>query len=151
MFSLLKRKPFFNLAEQRQIIDAIRIAEQRTSGEIRLYIESRCRFMDPVDRAAEVFFNLRMNETDERNAVLIYMAFKDHQLAIFGDEGIYRKTGAEFWRTEVQHMLAQFNKDNYVQGFITVITEIGEALYLHFPYNEKTDKNELPDDIVFGK
>lgn len=107
--------------------------------------------MDPVERAAEVFYGLRMNETLEHNGVLIYMAHKDHQLAIFGDEGIHRKTGTGFWQTEIEHIITQFNKENYVEGFVTVINEIGEALCTHFPFNGKSDKNELPDDIVFGK
>ncbi|MBC8034618.1 MAG: TPM domain-containing protein [Chitinophagaceae bacterium] len=147
----VKPKPFFTTQEQGEITKAIQQSEQRTSGEIRLFIESRCRYVDPIERAAEVFFNLKMNETAERNAVLIYMAFKDHQLAIFGDEGIYQKTGPDFWKTEVSHMLRHFNRNNFKDGFVTVINEIGEALYRHFPYNSNTDKNELPDDIVFGK
>lgn len=130
---------------------AIQDAEKRTSGEVRLFVESRCRWVDPVDRAAEVFYHLKMEQTAERNGVLIYIAIKDHQLAVFGDEGIYKKTGEAFWGERVNHMLMHFNKKDYVAGIITVVKEIGEALYQHFPYNEATDKDELPNDIVFGK
>jgi uncharacterized membrane protein len=31
------------------------------------------------------------------------------------------------------------------------VIQIGEALTTHFPYDNDTDKNELPDQIVFGK
>ena len=151
MFSLFKRRPFFNFREEQNIMQAIRDAEQRTSGEIRLFIESRCRYVDPLERAGEIFYHLKMNETALRNGVLVYMAYKDRQLAIFGDEGIHQKTGTEFWKTEVKKLLSYFNKNNYQDGFITIITEIGEALCTHFPYNANTDKNELPDEIVFGK
>jgi len=48
-------------------------------------------------------------------------------------------------------MLQHFNKANYADGIATVVKEIGDALHTHFPYDEHTDKNELPDDIVFGK
>lgn len=151
MFSLFKPKPFFNKQAQHDIREAIVLAEQRTSGEIRLFVESRCRYVDPIERAREVFYSLKMDKTAQQNGVLVYMAFKDRQLSIFGDEGIYQKTGIRFWEEEVQKLLAWFNKDDYTAGFITIIKEIGEALNLHFPYNEKTDKNELPDEIVFGK
>jgi len=48
-------------------------------------------------------------------------------------------------------MLAHFNKQDYAAGIATVVSDIGESLAYHFPYDGTTDKNELPDDIVFGK
>jgi uncharacterized membrane protein len=47
-------------------------------------------------------------------------------------------------------MLSSFGKQNYAEGIVKIITDIGEALITHFPY-EKEDRNELPDDIVFGR
>ena len=44
-----------------------------------------------------------------------------------------------------------FKQANLADGLIQCVTDIGEVLYQHFPYNRETDKNELPDDIVFGK
>jgi uncharacterized membrane protein len=107
--------------------------------------------MDAIDRAAELFFKLEMDETDDHNAVIVYVAIKDKQLAVFGDEGIHIKVGEEFWNTAVQKMIANFNRENYAIGISEVVTDIGKALTAHFPYNNDTDKNELPDDIVFGK
>jgi uncharacterized membrane protein len=150
--SLLKNKPaFFNQKEQDEILKAITEAEKRTSGEIRIYIESRCKYVEPLDRAAEIFFKLMMDKTAARNAVLVYLAVKDRQLAVFADEGIHLKTGKDFWKKEVELMLSHFNKQDYAAGLINVIKEIGVALLYHFPYQEDVDKNELPDDIVFGK
>ena len=146
-----KKKQFFSPAASDKIVESIKLAEKQTSGEIRVYVESRCRFMDPVDRAAEIFFGLKMDKTDDRNGVLVYVAMKDHQLAVFGDEGIHKKVGNEFWKLEVQKMIAQFNRDNYAEGIVGIISSIGEALRTHFPYSMATDKNELPDDIVFGR
>lgn len=153
MFSIFRKRSgnFFSATEKEKILTAIKTAEQNTSGEVRVYVESRCRFVDPIDRAAEVFYSLKMTETDLRNAVLVYVAMKDRQLAIFADEGIYQKAGAEFWKNEVRLMLSHFNKENYADGIAAVVQEIGNALQHHFPYDASTDKNELPDNIVFGK
>lgn len=140
----------FNPEQEERIVAAIRAAELRTSGEIRVFIESRCRFVDPVDRAAEVFFGLKMQQTEDRNGVILYVAMKDHQLAIFGDEGIHKIVGTEFWNKEVQKILQEFNAAHYVEGIIEIIHDIGEVLVKHFPY-EQEDKNELPDNIVFGQ
>jgi uncharacterized membrane protein len=145
------RKVFFTEAEKQQIVTAIGAAEKQTSGEIRVFVESRCRFTDPLDRAAEVFSGLNMEKTTARNGVLVYVALKDRQLALLGDKGIHEKVGDEFWNKEVQLIMSHFNKANYAEGIAHVVTEIGEALRQHFPYDKGTDRNELPDDIVFGK
>ena len=151
IFPFFKPKPFFTEKENEVITEAIRKAEQRTSGEVRVFIESHCKFVEPLERAAEIFYGLKMDQTAEKNAVLVYVAIKDHQLAIYADQGIHAKTGSEFWQEEVKHMIAMFNKEDYAAGIATVVSEIGEALYQHFPYRSDIDKNELPDNIVFGK
>jgi uncharacterized membrane protein len=153
MLGLFKKKQvdYFSAEEKQLIVQAIQAAERRTSGEVRLFIENHCRFMDPIMRAKEVFVVLKMTETAERNGVLVYVAMKDRQLAVYGDEGIHTKVGQAFWNAEVKKMLQHFNKNNYAEGIVQIIHEIGEALTIHFPYDGTTDKNELPDDIVFGR
>lgn len=149
-FPFSKRKEFFSPGEKAKVIEAIRVAEQQTSGEIRIFIESRCRFVDPLDRAAELFWSLQMDRTQDHNAVLIYVAMKDHQVAIYADRGIHEKVGELFWRKEVIAMTTHFRENHYAEALLEVIKDVGEALYIHFPFNRDTDKNELPDDIVFG-
>lgn len=151
LFSFFRKEDFFTEDEKLQIIEAVRNAEKRTSGEVRVFVESRCSYMDAIDRAKEIFAELKMYETADRNAVLVYVALKDKQLAVFGDEGIHSKLGNEYWNTEVRKMISKFNKENYAEGLKEVVTDIGGALTELFPYNNDTDKNELPDDIVFGK
>ena len=151
MLSLFRKKDFFSSGENQLIVDAIQNAERQTSGEVRVYVESRCRFVDPLDRAAELFFGLKMDQTAERNGVLVYVAVKDHQLAILGDTGIHQKVGDEFWQKAVAKMISEFNGENYAAGITKVVNDIGTALQLHFPYQGEKDKNELPDDIVFGR
>lgn len=152
LFNLFnKAEDFFSASEKEHILTAIRNAEQRTSGEVRVFIESKCRFVNPVDRAVEIFYALQMEKTAERNGVLLYVATKDKQLAIWGDEGIHQKVGSDFWKAEVTKILTHFTARHYADGIAQIVTEIGEALATHFPYNAGTDKNELPDNIVFGK
>lgn len=146
-----KKRTFFSAEDNEQIVQAIRKAEKETSGEIRIYVESRNPFMDPLDRAKEIFFLLKMENTADRNAVLFYIAMKDHELAIFADEGIYRRVGATYWDNEVKNMISFFTKHNISNGIETCVKQIGETLKNEFPYDSATDKNELPDDIVFGK
>lgn len=146
-----KKKDFFSAQDKEQIVQAIRNAEKQTSGEIRVYVESKNPFVDAIDRAAEIFFKLEMQKTEHRNAVLLYIAMEHKQLALFGDEGIFQKVGADYWNTAVNNMIAQFTKENISNGIEQCIAQIGQTLKEKFPYEATTDKNELPDEIVFGK
>ena len=150
LFNFFNKKRLLSIADEELVVEAIRAAEKNTSGEVRVYVESHCRFVDPVDRAIEVFFGLKMQETDEHNGVLIYVALKDRQLAVYGDEGIHVKVGKAFWQQAVEQMLQHFNKENHVAGICQTVAAIGEALRKEFPYQPNDDKNELPDAIVFG-
>lgn len=152
MFSFLKRKKqFFQEEDNRLIVKAIRQAEKATSGEVRVFVESHCPWMDAIDRAAELFFRLKMDRTEQRNGTLVYVAMKDRQLAVFGDEGIHQKVGTAYWNKVVAEMLASFNKEDYAKGIAECVIQVGEALETHFPYTRDTDRNELPDEIVFGR
>ena len=151
VFPFFRKPVFFSPGEQQQITDAIKEAERRTSGEVRVFVESRCRYVDPLDRAAEIFLGLKMNETKDHNAVLVYLAIKDHQFAILADSGIHQKVGDVFWNNEVLAMRRHFKDNHIADAVVQVVTDVGEALHTHFPYNRDNDKNELPDDIVFGR
>ena len=151
IFPWQKKKDFFTEEEKQQLVEAIQKAEQQTSGEVRLFVESKCKYVDALDRAYEVFFNLKMNETELRNGTLIYVAVKDKQAAVFGDEGIHQKVGSKYWEDVVSNMLLQFRYQKLADGICQGIHDLGQALKSHFPYNSDTDKNELPDEIVFGR
>ena len=150
-FPFFKKRSFFSDQENKTIVEAIRTAERSTSGEIRVFVESRCRFVDPLDRALEIFARLKMQNTAQRNSVLVYVAIKDRQLAVYGDTGIHQKTGSEYWKAAVNNMISHFNREDYADGIANCVTMIGKALQEHFPYDKDLDKNELPDEIIFGK
>jgi len=90
------KKLFSPRKKSERMVEAIRSAEKQTSGEVRLYVESHCKMVDPLDRAKELFLQLEMMKTKDRNAVLLYFAMKDRQLAILGDEGIHQETWTRF-------------------------------------------------------
>ncbi len=148
MFS--SSKQFLSKQENERLHLALKQNEQGTSGEIRVYIESKCSYIDPIDRAKELFLSLKMFETIHRNAVLIYIAYKDRDFAIIGDNNIFQKTKNDFWYQHSKSLLKAFNNNNYIEGMENVIKAVGDELRLHFPSHGET-KNELPDEIIFGK
>lgn len=152
MLNFFKKKPtiFFSDNEKKLIVAAIQQAELNTSGEIRVFIESHCSYVNAIDRAEKIFEKHNMYHTQKRNAVLIYVAIKDKQLAIYGDKGIHEKVGTAFWNERVKEILHFFNENKYAEGIANIVKQIGNALKHHFPYNKDTDVNELSDDILFG-
>ena len=139
-------------SDKQLLVQAIQAAEKTTSGEIRVFIESHLpKKMDALQRATEIFFKNNMNETKDRNGVLVYVALEDKKLAIYGDQAIYEKLGVEFWYSQVQEMTSHFKNANYVQGMVQVIGALGEALTENFPFDRVLDTNELSDEIMIGK
>lgn len=145
-----KSKPLFSEAETALLVNAIREAELKTSGEVRLYVEKHCSYVDAIDRAAKIFDALEMEQTKLRNGVLFYVATADHQIAIYADKGIHEATSQTFWNETLAKAVAIIRKESIISGLCAAIEEVGIALHNYFPYDKDTDKNELPDDIVFG-
>lgn len=146
-------RKFFTDDEQRQICEAIAAAEARTSGEIRLHLERDVPRRkpiagDPYLRAREVFAQLGMHQTAERNGVLIYLATRAHRFAVLGDEELHQRVGEEFW-TEIRDLFsANFQADRFVEGLASGIALIGERLRQYFPHRDD-DVNELTDEISY--
>ena len=139
----------FTKEDRDNITAAIRQAEKQTSGEIRLFIEDKCKG-NVLDRAAMVFEKLDMHKTVRRNGVLFYLAIRDHKFAILGDAGINAVVKHGFWDEIKYTALEYFRKGEYSKGLINGIDMAAEALKQYFPYDER-DKNELSDKIVFGQ
>ena len=141
---------FLTKEQEQTIVSAIKTAETNTSGEVRVHIEDRCKAKDPIDRAKQVFADLNMHETELKNGVIVYVATKDHKMAVWGDEGIHSNVGQEFWNDVLELMKKNFMAEDYESGLRDAVLLIGEKLRQFFPY-QSDDVNELDDDISYGK
>lgn len=145
---MLKVEDFLTKSEEQEIVEAIQQAEKNTSGEIRIHLEKTTSIAH-FDRAVEVFNDLQMHQTAERNGVLIYVAVNDKQFVICGDIGINQKVPADFWDATKSIIQNQFKSGNFKQGLVAGIQNAGHQLKLHFPY-QGNDTNELSDTISIG-
>ena len=152
MFSLFRKKPILGADAQQRVVACIKEAESKTSGEIRVFMEHHCEYMDAMHRAQEIFYSLGMEKTVARNAIIVYVAFADRQFALFGDKVIYEKAGGPvFWKKAADKLSGHLRKNEITEGLSNCILELGAALADSFPYDPAIKKNELPDEIVFGK
>ncbi len=141
-------RTFFSKEEQQKIVAAIKEAELNTSGEIRVHIENHCK-KEALERAAEVFYDLKMNQTAARNGILFYLAVKDHKFAVIGDEGINKNVEHDFWNDIKDQMIFNFKENKFADGLVAGISKCGERLKEYFPY-QSDDVNELSDEISFN-
>lgn len=143
-----KVEDFLTKDDELEIVEAIRKAENQTSGEIRIHIEKNTS-LAPLERAKEVFHFLKMDLTKDENGVLIYVAVESKQFAIYGDKGINKVVPENFWNSTRDAIQNQFKLGNFKQGLIDGILQAGNQLQKHFPW-DNDDKNELPDTISKG-
>ena len=144
-----KVEEFLTKEEEQEIVSAIRTAELNTSGEIRVHIEASSDKDDAFKRALEVFHSLKMFETEQKNAVLIYVAVEDHKFVIYGDEGINNVVPVNFWDTTKNVMQNHFKKGNFKKGIVEGILKAGQELKAHFPW-QTNDVDELSNEISKG-
>lgn len=143
---MAKIEEFLSEQEEAEVVEAIRQAEKKTSGEIRVHIEKSSKG-DIWKRAMEVFHLLKMDNTKQDNGVLIYVAIDDRNFVIYGDKGINDVVPPDFWETTKDEIVAEFKKGNFKQGLINGINRAGHELQAHFPWDEGTDENQLSDKI----
>jgi uncharacterized membrane protein len=143
-----KTEDFLTKKQEQHIIDAIVVAEQNTSGEIRVHIEEKSN-KPPVERAQEVFNLLKMDETELKNGVLFYVCVQTKKFAIIGDKGINDKVSADFWETTKELVINHFKAGKPKKGLVEGILLAGENLKKYFPKAEN-DTNELTNEISRG-
>lgn len=145
LFSFLS--PGLNI-DTHAIEQAIAAAEKQTSAELRVVVERKAKGpLSALERANQLFDELKMRETAERNGVLIYLAFKPHLLAVVGDEGIHQKVGEAFWQEVYAAMKQHCAQENFTQAIVAGISQVGAALGEHFPL-QANDRNELENEVV---
>ena len=140
-----KTKDFLTKQDEQEIVSSIVEAEKNTSGEIRVHIEEHSE-KSPLDRAQEVFFELKMNETQDRNGVLFYICVSDKKFAIIGDKGINDVVESDFWDCTKDTVIANFKEGNFKKGLVEGILKAGQRLKHYFPY-QSDDTNELSNEI----
>ena len=142
----MNAKEFLKQLRHDDIVAAIREAEQKTSGEIRVFISHK-KIENPIGTAQAAFVNLGMTKTRERNGVLIFVAPRTRRFAVIGDEGVHQRCGDEFWQTLATEMSGHFKESQFNEGVIYAVRTAGALLAEHFPHRPD-DANELPDSVA---
>lgn len=142
----MKPKAFLGQLAHDRIVAAIRDAEQRSRGEVRVHVSSG-KVDDPQAAARAQFEKLGMADTAERNGVLIYVAPASQKFAVIGDRGIDEHCGPGFWTAVADAMQEDFRQGLFTDGIVKGVARTGAVLAEKFPRTAAADRNELSDEV----
>jgi uncharacterized membrane protein len=147
---VMTRKKLLRIIDGEKIKQAIQAAEHRTSGEICVSVAPL--FWGNVEKAADkAFVRLGMTRTQHRNGVLFFVVPARRRFVVLGDRAIHERVGQDFWDSIAAVVSEKFRQGDFTGGLVSGIESVGEQLVTHFPYDPAGDKNELSDDVDFGK
>jgi putative membrane protein len=97
--------------------------------------------------AFEQFFIRRLNETENRTGVLLFVSVEEQYVELIADDGINGKVKDGEWNDIVAGFTGYLKKGLVHEGFLTAIAACEAILTRHFP-GKRGNKNELPDDLI---
>lgn len=134
----------------RAVLDAIEQAIARAEtghgGEIRFVIERELgmrellRDLPPRERAARLFGELGVWDTERNNGVLIYVLLADHAVEILADRGFAGRVTEDEWRAVCGDIERAYAAGDFERGSVAGIEAVSRLIARHFP---AADRNEL--------
>ncbi|MBK5255344.1 MAG: TPM domain-containing protein [Vicinamibacteria bacterium] len=141
---------FFSRIDEPRVVEAIRLAELRCRGEIRVHVTGKP-VSDVIKEATATFERLGMTATAERNGVLIFVASRSQKFAVLGDSGMTSIVGTHVLDEMAASMSTAFREGRFTDGLVAAVERAGDLLAAHFPRVEGvSDENELSNDISRG-
>jgi uncharacterized membrane protein len=119
--------------------DAIEASETRHRAEIRVAIEvaldlrTLWRVRTPRERALEVFGELGVWNTIERNGVLIYVLVAERDVEIVADAGFCGRVNDQEWREVCALIEREFAARRWRDGVLRGIAAVSSVLEREFP------------------
>jgi uncharacterized membrane protein len=141
----MKVRAFLNQLDEQQVVAAIAESERHTSGQIRVFVSDK-EIEDAFERAKARFVALGMEQTRNRNAVLIYFAPRSHKFAVVGDTAVHERCREDFWRQLIGVMQESLKNRQFTEAVVLAVEKCGALLAQHFP-PDADGTNELPDQI----
>ena len=122
-------------------------AEIRFAVEVALDVRSLWRVRTVRDRALEVFAELGVWSTAERNGVLIYVLLAERHVEIVADHGLNGRVSEAEWREVCALIEREFASGRWRDGALQGIEAATVLLAREFPATG-ANRNEQPDRPV---
>jgi len=137
---------FFDGLDRPAIVDAIKRAESKSVGEIRVHLHHGP-VRDALKAAQATFRRLGMDKTAHGTGCLLFLAPRSRAFAVVGGTGIHEKVGDGFWAEARDAAQALFADGKFTEGIVVAVDKLGDVLARFFPKRGSADTNELPDEV----
>lgn len=97
--------------------------------------------------AFEQFFAQRLNETNKRTGVMIFVSIDEHYVELIADRGINDKVQPGVWSGIVNELIKDIHGGRVHEGYLKAVASCRDILERHFP-EVKNDVNELTDNLI---
>jgi uncharacterized membrane protein len=141
-------KDFLTKEGEQAVVEAIRAAETRTSGEIRVVITSRW-IIRPERHAWRLFERLGMTRTRKRNGALIVLFTRRRRLVVLGDRELNAVVDPGYWTRIAGELGALLREGRKLDALCAAIRTLGATMAAHWP-PDGANPDELPNAIVRG-
>ncbi len=143
----MKVKHFLSSVEHDRVHQAIRSAEDGTSGDIVLFISHR-RVADPIAAANAEFRKLRLDAATDKNSLLIFVAPKSQKFAVVGGSALHEKVGQAWWNELIALLTRHFKAGDFTNGFVAAIEQAARAMKQHFPCTapDRTGQKDIVEE-----
>ncbi|WP_413288304.1 TPM domain-containing protein [Bdellovibrio sp. HCB337] len=102
---------------------------------------------DQVEKRAQLeFFLHRLNHTNKKTGILIFVSVMERRAVILADEGIAKVLPPQTWNEVLKPLMGQLKKGSWSDGFQEAIKQTGGLLQTHFP--SSTSANELSNQLI---
>ncbi len=142
-------RKYLDDTQEQALVAAIKAAEAHNRGEVRVHLERRCKGPGALERAAELFGQLEMGQTQDSTGVLLYVAIEDRKAAVFAGPGIHGAAEEGFWQRVIDQVAEGCGKQDLVGGLTGALAQIGALLRESAPGQDRAG-NELPDAVTIA-
>lgn len=139
-------KDFLTSEQEQAVAEAIRVAESRTGGEIRVVITSRW-ILRPERHAWRLFNRLEMTRTRHRNGALIVLFTRRRRFVVLGDSGLHKIIKPGYWDGIAVEMTNLLHEGRKLDALTAAIRTLGDTMAGHWP-PEALNPDELPNTII---
>lgn len=131
------------------VVEAIAEAERGTTGEIRVHISNRRFDFHPMKRARQIFMRYEMENTEHRNAVLLYVNPRRRQFAVYGDVGIHTAVGQQHWDELAKNLRADLASTDFENAIARCVRALGKTLAIEYPAAPgEANPDELSNEVT---
>lgn len=142
----MKPSAFLDQLDDARVVEAIHRAESTTTGEIRVFVSQRSLHgEDILQCAAARFRRLGMEDTPDRNGVLLYFLPREQKFAVLGDRGIHARSSSAFWAEVASAIAVELRRGQFTEAVLVGVKRVGDLLAEHFP---GVPSQSLPDDVA---